>query len=218
MKTMKKEKATTLAQARRGCSLRETEQPAKRASAAKGVVAIYTKKHSRKSQIELMETVGVLVIFFFLVVGGIIFWSWYEQNSLQDFAAESVQLKSISHMLSLTFLPELECTKGGVHEANCIDLMRLQKFKEKIDAADDRTFLSYYQQVLKSSKIVIQYVDAGAGHSIKPKPFTSSIDSITLYDIHPPDASSYVSSIPVALYDPVKETYYFGILEVTYYY
>lgn len=84
-------------------------------------------KKNKKAQIRMAETIGVLFIFFILVIFGIIFYYQFQKVALKEKQEEFLANRAIITSLKTVYLPELTCTKGEAEaEGNCFDLFKLR--------------------------------------------------------------------------------------------
>lgn len=102
----------------------------------------------KKSQIHMMETVLVLIVFFILIVLGFSLYAMFFRGSLKVEKEEILQLGAVGIAQKVQFLPELQCTEDNVRYDNCIDKYKL------LAAADvmDENVL-YYYDTLGYSKV-----------------------------------------------------------------
>jgi hypothetical protein len=110
---------------------------------------------SRSAQIKMTETIGVLFIFFVLILFGIIFYYQYQKVSLVEKQQELVAARAMDTTLKVLFLPELICTKGEAEpEDNCFDMMKLRHVNETF-----KEYLTkYYFNLFSYSRIYVQPV------------------------------------------------------------
>ena len=110
---------------------------------------------NRKAQMQMMETIGVLFIFFILVLFGIIFYFKYQQIALQEKQEELVAARAMDTTLQALFLPEFQCSMGDSEpEDNCIDLAKVRAFNETVvNHLED-----YYFNLFSYSRIYVQEV------------------------------------------------------------
>jgi len=154
-------------------------------------------KFSNKAQIQMMETVGVLIIFFILASIVFVFYVQFSAVRQAQSYDESTELESIRLSQLVTFLPELQCSSKNIIDDDCFD-------KEKIKAFNET------KQILRSTYAPI-----------------FALASLSIYELegsgkwniyHNPGTSSYYSTIiPISLKDPNTGKKSFGVLNVTYY-
>jgi len=154
-----------------------------------------------KAQIKMFETVGVLVIFFFLLVSGGVFYFRIQESSLERELAKQAQLRSLEAAQRATFLPELDCSLVGIQRENCFDMFKLEVFTGIL-----AQHVEEYFQMFGYSTVVVRQVYPERGFNM------------TIYD-YPLDEFKYApkSLIPVLLYDPIGRSSSFAVMEVTTY-
>jgi len=105
-----------------------------------------------------METIGVLFIFFVLVLFGLIFYFKFQQISLEQKEEELLANDAMDITLTALFMPEFQCSRGSAEsEDNCIDMSKLRAFNQTIsDYIND-----YYFNIFGFSKISITEVYPG---------------------------------------------------------
>jgi hypothetical protein len=162
----------------------------------------------KKSQIKMVETISILVIFFILLLFGFMFYSQFQKRSLliqqQEFTAKNAVVKS----LKTVYLNEFRC-EHTEQSGRCIDLVKFEKFKDKLATNED--IRAYYSDLFSTSHIY--YVDVLTGKNE------------TLYDGSVADYSKTSVQTPILLSD-VNHTINgerviwnsFGVLHVDYYY
>ena len=85
----------------------------------------YTKM--KKAQIQIMETIAVIFVFFILVMIGFMFYARIAKTNIQSEIESISELKSIEIAQRVMFLPELQCSEGVVSEIkNCFDILKLK--------------------------------------------------------------------------------------------
>lgn len=158
----------------------------------------------KKAQIKMFETVGVLVIFFFLLVAGALFYFNIQKSALQKELSAQAQLRSLKSAERAVFLPELDCSFVSVQRENCFDRLKLTALHDII--AKDFNLLQYYHGVFGDMEISVR--------DVYPKKELN----VTVYRYLPDEyARSLKSQIPVLIYDPVSKNSSFGVMEVTVY-
>jgi len=156
----------------------------------------------KKAQIKMFETIGVLVVFFFLLIIGSVFYFKIQTSSTERELDKQIQLRSLESAQLATFLPELDCSFASVQKQNCFDKLKLEIFPD-ITANN----IEYYFSMFGNANITVRQI------------FPKSDDfEITIYDRPLEEYSDLTKSlIPVLLYDPVTKDSAFGVMEVTTY-
>ncbi|MBI4450499.1 hypothetical protein HY642_00865 [Candidatus Woesearchaeota archaeon] len=160
--------------------------------------------NSRKSQIKMFETVAVLVVFFFILVFGVQFYFGIQKASFQKELDRITSLKAVGLVLKAQHLPEFDCAIFGVTTENCFDVEKLKTFAE---ATKDDTIKQLYSGIFGRSVLNITQVYPGDG-TTKYGLYENVLEGAGIED---------KTQVPVQLYDPLTDEYYFGMLEVTVY-
>lgn len=173
----------------------------------------------------MTETIGVLIVFFFILVIGFKFYATFQALSLKERADEVFVQQSIQTAQMVSELPELQCTFGTeeavVEKGSCIDLIKLQKAQELFMNNND-----YYSDIFLFSKISVNvtYPDKSQLADFYSAYNMDAADwPIELYSRIP--ATGYKAKIPtkypLLLMDAVtyapQTKYYFGVLTVEVY-
>ncbi len=155
---------------------------------------------NKKSQIQTFETIAVLFIFFILIGIGAIFYVRIYKSNLEITKYEYSQSKSVTIVQRVMFMPELQCSEDKVVKDNCIDILKLESAKNVIISNE-----IYYYDLLEFSEINIT----------QEYPSSATIPKWTIYSrkIENP-RSSFLTYVPISLYDPITRTYGFGILSI----
>ena len=155
---------------------------------------------SKKSQIQTFETIAVLFIFFILIGIGAIFYVRIYKSNLEITKYGYSQSKSITIAQRVMFMPELQCSEDKVVKDNCIDLLKLEAAKEVINSNK-----IYYYDLLEFGEINIT----------QEYPSSSDIPEWTIYSrkLDKP-SSSFLTYVPISLYNATTRTYGFGILSI----
>ena len=144
------------------------------------------------------ETIGILFIFFMLIVFGAIFYVRIKSVSVTREIAEFQDVRSVELAQTISFLPEFQCTELNVVQPGCFDLQKMKAMQQIFEA--NRGF---YLRELGQIKINVSQI-------YPPGP------NIVPYDNSPGNySSSSVSNIPISLFDVAKNKYYLGVMTVT---
>ena len=154
----------------------------------------------------MTETIAILIIFFILVMFGIIFFSQIQRSTFGQRSTTAAGERAISTALRATFLPELVCTKGdNVEIRDCIDVTKLKAAAAVIKEHED-----YYFDIFQYATVrVEQYY---------PVETTYLLYSRTR-DGNPPNelTTKATTPVPVSLLDPFTGEHYFGVLFIEVY-
>ena len=155
------------------------------------------KMPRKKSQINMLETIVVLAVFFILVVFVFIFYLKVSETNVEIEKEENAQSNAIKIAQKASFLPELQCSQEHGVIDNCIDLLKLNAASEIIQENE-----VYYYDRLLFSRITINEIYPGTNDWM-------------LYDRPLEDFSNkIVTNIPISLFDPIDDKNSFGVMTV----
>ncbi|MBU1705020.1 MAG: hypothetical protein KJ922_06675 [Nanoarchaeota archaeon] len=154
----------------------------------------------KKAQIEMTESIAVLVVFFILIVMGFVFYFKVVQSTSTTKQTEGLELKSIQISQKVAFLPEIECSDDNVRREDCVDLLKLDKASQLM-----RQNYLYYYDTFQFANVSI--------HEIFPN------DRVwVLYENVPTDWQDKLSTIiPTALRASKTRDTFFGLVVVDVY-
>jgi len=157
-------------------------------------------RKQRKSQINMLETIVVLAVFFILVGFAFIFYSKVFESSIEIEKGENAQLNAIKIAQRASFLPELQCSQESGVIDNCIDLLKLAALPD----------------IIKKNEI--HYFDRFSFSRITINEIYPEVEELAvLYDKPLEEYSNKIAAnIPITLFNPFERKYSFGgmIVEV----
>ena len=154
----------------------------------------------KKSQVQMSETIAVLFVFFILVAIGLIFYVKVLKGNINIEKGEQAELRSISIVEKVMFLPEVQCSANGITQDNCIDTLKLNYAKNAMSSNG-----VFYYDLLEFSNITI--------NQIFPSQKEWVIYSRPMDQYH----NKFTTNVPISLYDPLTRKYGFGIMKVVTY-
>ncbi|MBR9699306.1 hypothetical protein GOV09_02530 [Candidatus Woesearchaeota archaeon] len=158
----------------------------------------------KKGQIQMMETIVVLFIFFIIVILGLVFYTRIAKSSLAEKLDQYEELSKIQVAQIASSLPELQCSQDNIVKSNCVDLLKVEAATTVMsnNAAD-------YFDLFAFSRITIYYIYPRTGNWP---------DEWEIYNVQPDDWDSKLPSyFPISLFDPFTQNYYFGVMVVEVY-
>ena len=157
----------------------------------------------KHAQIKMFETVAVLVVFFFLLITGSVFYFGAQKSALQKEKVKVSEQYAFQVVLKALYLPELDCSFLVTQKDNCIDKIKLERLSKLINSSE--TVSADYFNEFGYASIAVS--EAWPGDS-----------NWKLYENIPPDyLSKLVTQSPILLYDAWQDTYAFGVIEVSVY-
>ena len=153
----------------------------------------------KKSQMKILESIFVLIIFFFILIFGIIFYARFSQISGEDAYRDIMLRQGMDSTERFKYSNEVLCTSGwSGTRSDCIDIFKLKAFM-KLGEERSEQFNQYYPNSIINVTIV--YPESNARSMIV---FNSTTGN---------EPSSSVSFIPVVLYNATSERNYFGFIK-----
>ena len=161
----------------------------------------------KKSQIKMVETISILVIFFVILLFGFVFYSQFQKRAILVEQQELVAKRAVVNSLKTTFLNEFRCDSTEP-SGTCVDTIRWDEFANKLKEPD---IAAYYSNIF--SRAHIYYTDVITGEqkelydgSVANYSVTSVQTPVLLRNVEHRAGSAYIT------WDS------FGVLHVDYYY
>ncbi len=152
---------------------------------------------NKHAQIQMMETVAILIIFFVLVVIGFMFYMKTSSYGQAQKTAKNQELESIRVSQTISFLPELQCASKNIVKDNCFDKYKLNAFTNLPNKYQIYYPFFYYSDITVKE--------------IYPGNQTWNIYNKTRNE------TFYITSIPILLYNATSRSNSFAILDIKYY-
>lgn len=186
--------------------------------------------NQKRGQLKILESVAVLIVFFFLVGMGVGFYGKIQLQSLEAAKAEFVRLDATKISQKIIHLPELRCSLQNTDQGSCIDLYQARAWSALLDDAGCNDVTSglgdyslcaerlshYFEQIGVGEVVLTRLYSANSIRSSDPN------TDIVLYNYtieYPEDEEhgSEFTQIPVIIRDSVTQTNDLGLLKVRVY-
>ncbi len=149
------------------------------------------------------ETMGILIIFFFLVIFGFSFYTNIQKWTFEQQKRVNLELNIIKLYQRAKFMSEFQCSFKDISVDNCYDMYKLQAFEQLIDKEDG--VKDYYINMFGTSQInIVEIYPGNAKYYI----YNNSIGSYTYKE---------VVGIPISIYNATSKRYALGLLNITVY-
>jgi len=152
---------------------------------------------SKRTQIQIGETIAVLFVFFILIVIGFMFYARVIKSNIEVEKEELSQLRSVGIAQRVMFMPEVQCSENNLIIDNCIDILKLESAQNIMNENN-----IYYFDLLEFSDVSI--------YQIYPTEASWNIYSKKMEDFK----NKFVTNVPISLYDPVTRKHGFGVLKI----
>ncbi|MCA9477612.1 MAG: hypothetical protein KC535_00510 [Nanoarchaeota archaeon] len=164
---------------------------------------------NKKAQIQLGESIFVVIIIVLLIVFGLVFYAQAQKESIDAESSGFDDLDTIAIAQYATSLVELQCSLQEVQYPNCFDITKLEAFHRVVQGNTELEKEFYFSQ-LGNAKLNIT--------EIYPVTIAQPQRSWQLYDNQPTTlAEQAQATLPVSLYNPIEDTYSFGVLTIIQY-
>jgi hypothetical protein len=158
---------------------------------------------STKGQVQIMEVVVVLIVFFMLIGFGMLFFTGFlREKTTQEVAyTESLELAERAKIVSS--LSELHCSLRGDEQYACIDMYRAEAFANQIREPENRR---HYAEIFSGYRARIT--------CIYPEDCVERLNGVTLFDYTAKKNQGAVVPfvLPIIINDPVERKNYYGEL------
>jgi hypothetical protein len=156
----------------------------------------------KKGQFKTGETIIVLIIFFILLAGGMIFYAKIGQYTTAKKIEEFEELAAIQIEQRIRSMAEIVCTIDASVIFDCYDLSKIDALR--LVAAEESLY--YGTVIFRNAAVTVT--------SVYP-----NSDEIILYNYEYADEASAVEPFrtPVTLYNPKDDTYNFGYITIEVY-
>lgn len=163
-------------------------------------------QQSTNAQIQIGETIAVIIVFTVLLIFGLY---WFSSSAGAQVAQQQTQLENLE-LLEMTKaimeLPELQCSIAQRAETSCVDYRRLQALNNAIE--DTTTIGTYYRDRYSTNtrgSYALELIDVQ----------TDQRHPIFDFTTNNPNASTQTQPVPAVLYNPVTQRYNFSMLLLT---
>ena len=147
-----------------------------------------TRTRRQGGQIGLIESVMVLVVFFFLLAGGLVIYQGWAKRGGERRAEEALGLRALRLAQTVTTLPELQCSSGNVVQDSCIDMLKARALANVV--ANNPDAVLYYYDMFLESRITVEQV-------------YPDNETFIIYDGEPDQWDSIEAiRLPITLYNP----------------
>lgn len=164
---------------------------------------------STKAQIQIGETIAVILVFVLLMIFGLYWASTFSGASQQQQMDLRDRLDLLETAKMVMNMPEIQCSSAGVPDTACVDEQRIYALKEQLDDQDSRTRQAYFDRFVTGDRSAYKLEI----HALSPAPRRN----YEVFNFHQenPDLSLRAVVIPVALLDPLTNRKQFSVAILT---
>lgn len=169
-----------------------------------------------RGQIKMFETIGVLIVFFFLLFTGSIFYFGAQKSSLLKEKVRANEQYAFQIVLKALYLPELDCSFLVTQRDNCVDRIKLQKLSQLI-AANETVRKDYYTDFGYAEITVDEaYPGNSTWNLYENVPTEIRMEKGKEIEV-PSFTDKRTTQSPILIYDAWLDNYAFGVMEVSVY-
>ena len=164
----------------------------------------------------MTETIGVMFIFFVLILFGIVFYSKYSETAYQEKQEELMGKKAVEITSKTIFLPELICSRGQAEpELYCLDMLKLKQAQKTFKD----NFGEYYFDLFPYSRILVEEIYPGKSKWVLyDKPKKVKLANGTSVNSQQKEATHFLLTLKDEVKGKEKKgEYSFGVLTVEVY-
>jgi hypothetical protein len=158
------------------------------------------------AQMQTMESIAVLVVFFFLIALGLRFYGQTQIQAFEELRAEFETLDSIKITNKLMSMPEMTCTRMNVQDVACFDYYKAKAWEKLGDRV-----IGLYLVEFGESTLTVEFLYPDSAASLPPIVIYNNTPTITSSQPY----SRRTSFVPITVYK--DRTYYFAILRIQQY-
>ena len=170
----------------------------------------------KRAQIKMFETIGVLIVFFFLLATGSIFYFGAQKSALGKEKIAASEQYAFQIVLKSLYLPELDCSFLVIQRDNCIDKIKLNKLAQLI-RQNDAVKQDYFNEFGYATIHVNEAFPSNSSWTLYEDIPTERKKIKGVEQEVPTYTAKLSTQSPILLYDPWKDEYAFGVIEVSVY-
>lgn len=168
---------------------------------------------NKKGQMEVQETILVVVVFLIILIFGLVLFSKFTEQGILNEYLKNEKIRFEAMITTFPLMPELRCSFLS-QEASCIDSYKLLGFKIMSKGA----YKDYYRPILGNLNITVYNVYPERNSEVCELATINDCGVWDLYENKPKKyKAKYVVRSPVSLYYPDKDAYGIGELVIEWY-
>ena len=151
---------------------------------------------STKGQVQLLETIAVLVVFSILLIFGLFWFGSSQTDQVQQQTTELENLELLEMTKAIMSLPEIQCSIAGRPDTSCVDKLRLEALNQTIDSNSE--IAAYYENRYRTNTratYAVHVVDMNNQQKYE----------LFNYTTNQPSASRQQQAVPAVIYDPLTQ-------------
>ncbi len=189
----------------------------------------------KKAQLKILESIAVLIIFFFLVGIGLKFYGNIQLQSLQQAKDDFSSNDATKISQKIAHLPELRCSLENTDQGSCIDLAQAQAWAAmQADCSDTIIHAGSLgapdAQSLCNERLTQYFEQFGVAEVVLKRFYSADPTTAAITDPNNPanvwvlynysqtgETAPTFTQIPVVIYNSLTQSNDFGVLQVRVY-
>ncbi|MFH0874542.1 MAG: hypothetical protein V1859_01285 [archaeon] len=169
----------------------------------------------KKSQLQIMQTSFVILIFIIIVAVGLIVYVFMAKAGNSQKQKEYAKAELIKKSQIINFLPEIQCSFNNVITPDCYDIEKIKAFTDANGLYANNK--DYYDSIFGTTKIVIKKFDLKSG-TWETGWLGATDGNFLLYENSLKKfRQKRKIMFPISLYDPVTNQKSFGLIDLEIY-
>ncbi|GEM_PF-1099177 len=153
----------------------------------------------KTGQIQMFESVAILVIFFFLIAFGATIWYGAQKTSLTKDLEQTLTTNALNIALRATHAPELDCSLLGVQQQECIDITKAEQ----------------YANITQQEQARLMYFELFGFSTITLTQLYPAREPLILYTNPLQNATTiHTTGLPILIQNPAQQTNSFGMITI----
>jgi hypothetical protein len=158
----------------------------------------------RKAQLKMGETIAVLIVFFMLLMFGLVFYAKFKEDSMKRSAEELQTFNAVDVATRVSMLPEIQCTALSIECGNSLDLYKLKALSGVNRKGAQTIPGNPYYDLFHASLIIFNETYPTVRHWV-------------IYNYTMNKTSYEPIYLPMTVHNPISGDFYFGYLMVRVY-
>jgi hypothetical protein len=117
------------------------------------------RNQKRKAQLQIMENAFILLFIFIILIIAFVFVVAFQKSGRQEQRDEFKELELMKKAQILNFLPEIQCSRNNDISPDCIDILKMEAFKEKLESPAGQEYRALFGNV----KITVMRLNVESG-------------------------------------------------------
>jgi len=115
----------------------------------------------KRAQIQMGESIFIVIIVILIIVFGIIFFSGVEEDSIREKQTKFEELSTIQLAQIASALTEIQCSTLEVQDLSCVEIQRMEAFQRLLTDDTSIAWEYYFTQLGNAEIKVVEIYSSG---------------------------------------------------------